>query len=283
MFDQNTYLTQKADVFQNWQYKVESLGIWFQGGVKRWVLVAFGICLVLAIPLYFLFGAMAGVWFNTSINPNKFNNNITFQPKNIPEKKLTFGETQRVPLKDKSSELYMVINNKENPLIGYNPFVYDIQVVDNQNNEISRETRSTYILPGDIKYITFRSPNLSATKLIVSQNDKTQRVYYNPNSINQKPNIQITNQDFKVRTFTDILYVSMSIKNLEKFAIKGVDVLYTIRDARESVIGIGEYRVTNLESSEQRDLTKIEYTQPASAEPTGVDIIWSVNYLESVS
>lgn len=270
-------------MFKDWQYKVESISIWFQGGVKKWILIAAGICVVLTVPLYFLFTFGSSAWYNSPLNPGRFNSQVTFKPKNIPEKKMDFGPTQAVQLKDNTTELYMVVSNKENTQIGYNPFVYDIQVLDSKNNEINRETRSTFILPGDIRYITYRSQNMNAKKLNITRNNQTQKIFYNSNSINQKPDVEITNSAFKIRTFTDILYVSFSIKNKEKFNLKAIDILYTIRDARESVIGIGEYQLTDLAANEQRDLDQIEYTQPMVSEPVGIDIIWSVNYLQNIS
>jgi hypothetical protein len=263
------------------QYRLENLAIWFQGGVRRSVLIFAGICLILLAPIYFLAGFLSNVWAGVSFNSSQFNGTNYFSSKFIQERNWTVSNTQVVSLKDGSREVYASINNKLNPQIGYSPFVYDLQVLDDNNSVLFQETRETYLLPGDVKFIVVRSQDGRAGKLKIGKNNRTQAYYYNPNSKNyKKPNIRVVSTDFRVRTFTNDMTVLFTLKNDDQVRVNKVDVVFTVRDSRESVIGIGDFSFEDFKPGEQRDFS-LPYTQPLEREPRLITVEWSVNYLDA--
>jgi hypothetical protein len=260
---------------------IENLSIWFQGGVRRWVIIFSGVCLLLLAPFYFLASFISSLWFVTPFNPWKYNDTQLVTKKLIPERQIDISETQVVLLKDGSKELYLSLNNKDNPEIGYSPYVYDLSVLDDKGSVIDQQQRQSYLLPGDIRYVVYRSNDNQASKLVLKKNSKSVPVYYNPNSDRyKKPNLEILNKNFSIRTFTDQLTLTFTIKNNEKKKINVIDIIFTIRDARDSVVGIGDMIINDLDAQSQKDIS-ITYTQPLERQPKLVDIVWSVNYLNT--
>jgi hypothetical protein len=139
----------------------------------------------------------------------------------------------------------------------------------------------TYLLPGDVKFLIFTSTDPNSKTVRISRNNSTIPVYYNPESKQyRKPKLVLNNTSFRIRTFTDDVNVFMTIKNEDQIKIKKVDLFFTLRDARESVVGIGNFTVTELNPGEQRDI-QIPYTQPLEREVKIVTADWSVNYLDA--
>lgn len=266
----------------NLQRRIENWSIYFQGGVRRGVIIFSIVCLILLAPLYFLGIFISSVWFSLPINAERFDTTQYFAPKFITENPIGISTTQVVDLKDGSKELYLTLDNKSNPQIGFYPFVYNLQVLDANGAALSNERRSTYILPGDIAYIVYNSPNGQANRLVLSRDqNSTVPVYYNPQSRRfRNPQLRITNENFQIRTFTNDMTVRFTIRNEDQVNIGRVNILFTIRDTRESVVGIGDFVVENLRAGEQRDIN-IPYTQPLQREPRFVNIITQVNYLDA--
>lgn len=260
-------------------YNFENISLWFQGGVRRGFFV-FGLAgLILAIPLFFITTFLSGLWFETNINPFGIDRTVNFQQKVVPIKEIIISNSQIAPLKDGSSELYLSINNKSNPEVGFFPFIYELVVTDKNNAVIDQSTAETYLLPGELKYIVYRSKDSNAANLKIRKSDNTNQVYFNPNSKKfKKPNIQITNIKFAERTLTNILNISFTIRNNDNVSIKETDLIYSIRDSRESVVGIGDFKIQDLIAGEERDIS-IVYTQPAERIAKFIDIDWYVNYL----
>ena len=265
---------------ENLQRQIENISIWFQGGVRRSVIIFSIIVICLLVPIYFLGIFSSSSWFRLFVNPNKLDTASYYIPKFIPQNPLIISPTQTVPLKDGSNELYFSINNKENPEIGFYPFVYDIQVLDKGGAAINQETRSTYILPGDTRYITYKSQDGRADKLIINQSDRTVPIYYNPLSKKlKKPDLAISNEKYNIRTFTNYMTISFTLKNRDKVNIKNVDVIFTVRDKQDSIIGVGDFAVSDVKPGEQRDVD-IPYTQHLDRMPATIEIIPLVNFLE---
>jgi len=263
------------------QYRLENLGLWFQGGVRRGILFFFVACIIASVPVYFLLGLLSGSWFKTAFNPWSFEQESFTNNKFIPEQKLETSVTQILDLKDGSRQLYAAVSNKLNPLIGYFPFVYDLQILDNNNQLIAQKTERSYLLPGEVKYVIWEDPDARGTKLAVIRRPETQIVYYNPNSPTvKKPDLRVVDQGFRIRTETPILYVNFRMKNDSRLQVKDVNIIYILRDSRESVVGIGEFLFTNFMPLEERSI-EIDYLQPKTRTPVLVEIIWSVNYLDT--
>jgi formylmethanofuran dehydrogenase subunit B len=101
----------------DWEYQLENITIWFQGGVRKWVFISLAIMLVSCIPLYFIVSGINSVIFNTF----SYNQDVNFKKKEIPEKPIEYSATKILNLKNGSKDLYMIIDNKLNAEIGYYP------------------------------------------------------------------------------------------------------------------------------------------------------------------
>ncbi len=264
----------------NLQKQLENISIWFQGGVRRSIIIFTAVVLCLLAPIYFLGIFTSTTWFRLFANPSRLDTASYFIPKFIDEKPLIISPTQVVPLKDGSNELYFSINNKDNPEIGFYPFVYDIQVLDKNGAAINQETRTSYILPGDTRYITYKSPDGRADRLIINRNNQTTPIYYNPLSKKfKKPDIVVSNEKYTLRTFTNYMNIGFTLKNRDKVNIKNVDIIFTVRDKQDSIIGVGDFAVSDLAPGEQRDID-IPYIQHLERTASNVEIIPLVNFLE---
>ncbi|MEM1312200.1 MAG: hypothetical protein AAGF07_01925 [Patescibacteria group bacterium] len=264
------------------QYKIENISLYFQGGVRRSVLIFAGICLVLLAPAYFIAQQISNLWFQAPFNPNRFRDNNIVIAKNISEKEVLIGETQVTNLINGENTLYLTINNKVNPEIGFFPYVYTVQILTDEDAVVTQKKYRSYLLPNEIKYIVATSPDPSGTKLNIIKEPETQPVNYNPNQtgISKQPNVVIKEQSVRNIPGTDKLEVRAVFKNEDQVYIDNIDVLYIIRDTRESVVGIGEYSFQGFLPNTERDIT-LQYPQPKDRLATQADIRWSVNYLDS--
>lgn len=261
------------------QYKLENISIWFQGGVRRGFLIFGLVGLAICIPIYFLTTFLSGVWYSSSINPAGLNEGVYFIKKDIVENQIIVSSAQVVELSDNTNELYLSINNKTNPEIGYYPYDYDLIVSDQNGAIIDSSKQSNYLLPGEIKYIVYRSRDGRGKNLTLKQSNTSKKVFYNPASKKyKKPNISITNTRFETRYATDILYVYFTIINKDLQDVNQVDLTYSLRDSRESVVGIGDFKVLQLKAGEQRDIV-VPYTNPKTREPKFLNVDWYVNFL----
>lgn len=273
------------------QYRIENLGLWFQGGVRRSILIFFGVCLLASIPVYFLVGFLSSSWFQASFNPGGYNSDSFVTTKFIPEKPIEIAATQIVDLKDGSRQLYSTISNKLNPQIGYFPFVYELQILDSNNQLIDQKTERSYLLPGEVKYVIWGDNDSRGTKLQIIKSSESQIVYYNPNSPTvRSPDLRVIDTGCRIRGDTSIMYISFRMRNQSRFKVKDVDTIYIVRDSREKIVGIGEYSFVNFETGEGSPI-ELEYVQPkdfvesrgniTSCNPLIVEVLWSVNYLDT--
>ena len=262
------------------QYNLENFTLWFQGGIRRWVLIFAGICVILLAPMYFLGILLSNVWSTLHANPNRFNNANLVTKKSIPELDWAISKTQVVPLATGENVLYVSISNKANTLIGYFPFSYNIQILDANGNALFNEVQETYILPGGIRYLVVKSNSSNASEIKLTRSEKTQPVYYNPNSKNIKePDVRVISQNLKDITFTKNMEIGATFKNFDQRQIKVLDVLYILRDSRQSVVGIGTVQLTDLRPNEEKSF-KFLYPKPLDRVATILDLQWTVNYLD---
>jgi hypothetical protein len=262
------------------QYNLENFALWFQGGIRRWVLIFVGICVVLLAPMYFLGILLSNTWNTFGGNPNRYDDRQILTKKSIPEQDWVISKTQVVPLATGENVLYVSISNKANPLIGYFPFVYDIQILDKDGKALFNETQENYILPGTIRYLVVKSSNPQAAEVRLVRNTKTQPIYYNPNSKTiREADVRLINQNLRDITFTRDLEISATLKNFDRRQIKVLDILYILRDSRQSVVGIGTVQLTNLKPGEESSF-KFLYPKPAERIATILDLQWTVNYLD---
>jgi hypothetical protein len=262
------------------QYNVENFSLWFQGGVRRGILIFFVVSLALLAPFYFL------GQFTSSLYKNVwFDSKNLFIPKTLDIKKYTISQSQVAPLINDQNDIYVSVDNKINPNIGYWPWVYTVQILDKNGTILSQETQESYLLPGDVTYIVGKNRDVGGTQIKIIEEPATQSVYYNPeaNSILKKPDIEVLSSGFtESDTNKNEINIYAYFKNNDFVTIKSVDVLYIVRDTQQAVVGIGTYNFRGFTPGSERDM-KIPYPKPKERVAKFIELRWFVNYLDSNS
>ncbi len=266
----------------NLQYQIENLSIYFQGGIRRGILIFAGISIVLLAPSYFVAQQINNFWSNAGFNPNRINTSNIVIAKNFNIQKFETSSTQVVQLINNENSLYVTEDNKINPEVGFFPFVYSVQTLNNSGAILSQQTKRTYILPGEPKYIVAQSPDNSATTLKIQQLPETKPILYNQANptVLKKPKVEILSKNIEVDDQNKSMKIRITVKNGEDFGIRQIDFLIIVRGSRQDVIGIREY---SLDSTGPGERTfSVDYPLPKSGSvPATADIRWSVNYLDS--
>jgi hypothetical protein len=259
------------------QYQVENWSLYFQGGVRRGILIFMGICFLALTPVYFLGQLTSNLYRNTW-----FNEKTIFIPKTVNVQEVVISPTQLVPLVNNQNDLYVTASNKNNKTVGFWPWTYTVQILNANDQILSSETISTYLLPDDIKYIVARTSDPAGVKMrVIEEKTQNQTRLYNPeaNKLLKLPNIEVRSPTVTNVPNSDKVRVKTVFKNNDNVNIKTVDVLYIIRDTRQSVVGIGTYSFNGFIAGSERELV-LDYPAPRDREIQSADIRWTVNYLD---
>ena len=261
------------------QYRLENLSLSLQQGVRRSILIYIAICVVLLTPVFFLGQFLSSAWFKTPINPWRLDNSQVFVSKETSIADLEIGRSQVVSLDGGEQALYLTVSNKGNSTIGFNPWVYKLQILDKDEVLLSEQEFQGYLLPEEVKFLVASFPDDRATSMRFVQTQDTKKIDYNPLSGPQNPDVQILSQSFeemdngKLRLFAQF-------RNNDQANIEKIDILYIVRDTRQSVVGIGTFSFNGFKSGTTREMV-VEYPMPEDRVPRILDVRWSVNYLDS--
>ena len=252
-----------------------------QSGIRRWVIIVFGICIAMSFPAYLVGTQLSQFYFyNASWNTSRFNNKSIVQSKTINEKPVTLETSDFVDLINGKRLLYSFLNNRLNTTIGYDQFVYKLQVLDREGSVISDETRSTYILPGEAKYISAYSDNPDAVSLSILRLEDTKLVEYNSQASEFLRPIELEiREQIVINKDKNTLTLKINLKNPTKFVVKDVDLVMLVRDGQDSVVGVQDYKVSGLVPNDNREV-KIDYPKPKNRTAKTLDTRYSVNYLD---
>jgi len=261
-------------MFENFTYNLRNLLVIRSTFVRKSVLICSGVILVLSIPGFFL-GQLSSELFKRTWFDQKSILNSELQ--NVG--KINVSQTQVIDLEGTNKDFYVSISNKENKNIGFSPFNYTLRLLNSSNQVIFQENKSEFLLPDETKFVTIRSDNPDAKKIEIIEGNNTPKIYNpNSNSLARDPKIEIrqsriTEQDNgQLKIFTQF-------KNSDSVTIKNAEILYIIRDTRQSVVGIGSFQLNGFVANEIRDLT-IDYPKPLNREAKSLDIRIRVNYLD---
>lgn len=261
---------------------VQNFSLYFQGGVRRKILIFLGICLILLAPIYFLGQLGSTLWSNVDLNPNKLQKKSIVQKKLIQENEFGIDRSQIISLANDETILYTTINNRQNPLIGYMPFTYRLQILDKKGAVIEDRIESSYLLPGEFKYISASTGDNQGDRLVISNiPEESKPVLFNPfkMSLGENLKIEVRNPSLFLDPNSTDLTLSAFVKNNDLVDIKNLDILYLIRDRRDRVVGIGQYRLENFKSGEERYFS-LKYPKPKFRTPVRLEIRPFVNYLD---
>lgn len=268
----------------NFETSFERLLIYFQGGVRRSVVIFCGASLVLSIPIFFLGQGLAGAW--NTYGPNPINLDTQTQLLNtvtdLTVSGYTISRTQSISLVTGETVFYVSINNKASADIGYFPFVYDISLLDSKNVTILQKTNSQYLLPGETKYIVVNSSNEDAQNLKISpikSDSRALRLNDLSKTLKQKVNLEIRNAVINNPESSNEVELSFLVKNQDIVKIKTAELTYVIRDDRDRVVGIGQYQIQNLKAGEERPI-QFKYPKSKTKKATRLTIDPQVNYLD---
>jgi hypothetical protein len=266
--------------FGEFSYNIETLSYYFQGGVRKSILIFGGVCVVLLAPFFFLGTLASNLYSNSSLNPTQIQLDNFVNPKVTKDVGYVVDRTQLVPLDTGETVLYTTINNKQNETLGYNPFVYKVQVLDQNQAVIDETIEESYLLPDDIKYIIANPKNDKGVDLRVITDPKTVQIPFNPNTPNVGKNLKIETRNPSVTDTSDGKQYELkaTLKNNDIVDVKNLDLLYIVRDSLDRVVGIGEFRLQRLASGEEWNFYA-QYPKPKFRRGVKLEIRPQVNYL----
>jgi hypothetical protein len=262
----------------------ENIILDLQSGIRKWVIIALVLSLILAFPSYLIGREISKLFFfNIGVVTSKFDNRDLYSPKTLVEKEVRLDTTTYIDLINGQRLLYSFLDNRLNNNVGYNKFVYKLQILDKTGSVISDEIKETYLLPGEAKIITAYTTNTDAVSMSIERQPQTFAVDYNPaaNPLLKDPGLEIRSQNVEIKD-KNTLRLRASFKNPTKLFVRDVDLVMLVRDSQDSIIGVQETKFSGFTAGEDRDM---DLTYPKSKNRTAkyLDVRYTVNYLEEDS
>ncbi len=124
--------------------------------------------------------------------------------------------------------------------------------------------------------------NDRGSDLRVTTEPRTQAVNFNPESdtLSSRVNIDVRNPLVKETADGKALELTATLKNTDLVDLYNVDLLYIVRDNQDRVIGIGQLKVQNIFSGEEKNFF-VTYPKPLFRRATKLEITPSVSYLDT--
>ncbi len=263
--------------------RVEDIALDLQSGVRKWVLIVLGVSVVLAFPVYLLGNQISKWWFYNLGWSNRFDSKNILNSKQFSEQQVNLQSSEFVDLADGRRLVYSFLDNRQNRIIGYDPFVYKLQLINQQGEAISDEVKSTYLLPGEAKYISVYTRDANAVSMSIQKLEDTNPVEYNSaaNELLKPVELEVREQNIE-NADKDNLNLKTTIKNTTRYFIKNVDLVMLIRDGQDSIIGAQDYKISGFLPNENREV-KIRYPKSKNRTAKSLDVRYSVNYLAADS
>lgn len=264
------------------EHIAENLVLELQSGIRKWVFIAFCVSIILAYPSYLSAISLVNFWFTTSFNSNHFVAKNIVMSKVLTENELRLDTSNYVDLTNGKRLIYTFIDNRANRDLGYYPFIYKKQVTDRNNNLLVDNIETTYLLPGEAKYISAYTENQNAVAIKIEKQTSSKPTDYNPKAGVNIKNIELQIRDksvFAKSNDKNTLTLRTSIKNPTSFMIKTVDLVMLIRDSQDSIIGVQNYSFNGLLPDEEREVI-VDYPAPKNRTPKSLDVRYTINYLD---
>ena len=248
-----------------------------RGGFKTWVLIFCISGLVLIFPFYYLGGFVGKMYYNQPLKTDYVN------PKKNSIKDFKIGKTNIVPLVNGQQEIYTSIDNRQNPEIGYWPWIYRYQILNRDGIVIDENTVESFLLPNELKYLVVRDQTGKGRDIKIFQERSSRVISYNPNNpiFPKKPEIEIINQTgIEENPDKRSLKLTATIKNKDLVEISELSLTYIVRDTRQSIVGINNLKIFNLSPNEERQVDIPSYPKPVDRFPSVLEIRISANFLD---
>jgi hypothetical protein len=248
-----------------------------RGLLRFWPIYILIISLILIYPFYTLGNIFAKNSFDTDIVSNNFVNQKTISMYNY-----RIDRTQLILLANEETVLYTTISNLNNSSVGFSPLVHRVQVLDAKNSIVYEEFQTSYLLPGEVKYLIVNPRNNLGYEIRLIEEPQTNPVLFNPaeSKFSQVfKDLEVRNPEFKETLDGKNLELKAVIKNRSLLEIKELNVVYILRSTRDKVVGIGEMKIKYLKSEEEREFY-VTYPKPKYRRVNTLDIRPFVNYLD---
>lgn len=256
-----------------------------KAGAKKLVLIAFGVVVVLSYPIYLLTIQTTKFWFyNVSFNPQKYINKQFVNNKNLLKADVAIVSSSYVDLVDGKRLIYTFLDNHNNKNIGFDPFTFKKQLLDNKNQTVEESFDKVYLLPGQTQYIFAYTENLDAVSISIQKQNDSIQVDYNPNANDflKMPEFDIRQslvEDSQEPNEQNLLNIRASIKNTTNFRFKKVDFIMLIRDTLDTVIGVQNYSFNEFLPDEEREI-RLKYPKAIDKTAKSLDVRYSVDFLD---
>jgi hypothetical protein len=262
-------------------------GIWeeLKAGAKKWVLICFALTIILYYPIYLLSIQATKFWFyNVPFNPQKYVTKKFVNSKSDLKADVQTVSSSYVDLADGRRLVYTFLDNRNNKNLGFDPFVFKKQLLDNKGSSVQDSFDQVYLLPGQTRYIFDYTENTDAVTLSIQRQPETNQVEYNPNANDflKQPEFDIREsivEESQDPNEKNLLKIKASIKNPTKFAFKKVDFVMLIRDTNDAVIGVQNYSFNEFLPNEERDI-RLTYPKSVNKDASSLDVRYSVNFLD---
>ncbi len=267
---------------RNWKYYLTRLDyvkfLWIH--VTVWITAI--ILALLVQPFYNTVGPLVANVYTQYINPQP---NIV-NPKTIAAEPYEIGRTNVIDLVNGQKIMFVSINNKPNPTVGFFPWVYTYQVLSSDGEVLEQRTRgSEFLLPGEQTYIVVYSRNPLASELRIQPNDvDSVLVPHNPDSPNflQPPDIEQRQATLTENESGQSYRVYLLYKNNDRLDVNRLDFIYLLRDRSGQIVGINSSFLTGFKAGSQREALVLDQPIPVD-EPERIPLLESitrVNYLD---
>jgi hypothetical protein len=267
---------------KNWKYYRTRLDyvkiLWIH--LTTWLAVI--VLSLLVVPFYsYLAPFAAGLytqWFADQEN--------VVIPKQISADDYIIGETEVIELVNGQKILYVAVNNKPNPDVGFFPWVYTYQVLSSSGQVLEQKTRNTeFLLPGEQTYIIVYTRNQDAATLRVQPSEvDSVLVPHNPDSPNflQQPEVVQRQAILNENENGNSYQVLLSFKNNDRLDIGRTDFIYLLRDRRGEIVGLNSSVITGFWAGTEREAAVLDQPKPVD-EPERtplLETIIRINYLD---
>ena len=174
-----------------------------------------------------------------------------------------------------------IINNNSD--IGYYPWVYTLQILNNRDEVVSENIKSSYLLPNRTNYIVTNIVDSEGIKInVVTDEELSQAINFDldNSTLSELPEVKLqsTGKATLADNNTNIL-VDFDIQNKSIYKIKEVDLVYNIRNKDDRIIASGKYRVRDLISDEVRNVS-LKHPNPKLGTELLIEVIPYTNYLD---
>jgi len=260
----------------SFSFNIEALQLQLKRDVRRffWILLVFSIVLIYPANL-------AGEYLSKFVRKADLTFDNIVIPKNVEQKEYVVSQTQFSEVFGDKKLLYVTVNNKQNTEIGFWPWVYKLKVLDANNQLVDQQNISSYLLPGEVKFITITTQKEGQALQIEEVLEQTQPLIYNPlaSDIFKEPKITILKNEVSEMKNSSNLVIEAQLRNDDSVFIEKLEILCLIRDSRGAVVGASSTALNGFAPGTIRDFS-IQYPKPVDKLARSVEIRFSVNYLD---